>query len=299
MSIQVTGPTVGGSVESSEITWPLTVTQTPGTTDVLRTQVSGGGSDYAFIVNTDGKLEWGPQSGAVDTNLYRSAADTLKTDDTLIAGRSAGGAGVSIQAGGIANATRVLNIDDYGRMTHTFDNNGITDVLTLRNAGITAAGQGAGLNFTMGVSGSPLSAGRFDLLTDDTWAAAGNRDSYFLWQNALDGTVAEKMRLTSAGQLRLPITGIAGGILLGGDATIYRSAANVVATDHSFSALGGSSKFILGSSGARIQFSQSGHFQTTVGAAGGGSALPATPTKYVKILDNAGTEFVIPCYAAS
>lgn len=38
--------------------------------------------------------------------------------------------------------------------------------------------------------------------------------------------------------------------------------------------------------------------QTTVGAAGGASALPATPTGYMKvIIDN--TEFVMPFYAVS
>ena len=42
----------------------------------------------------------------------------------------------------------------------------------------------------------------------------------------------------------------------------------------------------------------SGNEQTTVGAAGGASALPATPTKYLKILDSAGTTLVIPAYAA-
>ena len=38
--------------------------------------------------------------------------------------------------------------------------------------------------------------------------------------------------------------------------------------------------------------------QTTVGAAGGASALPATPTKYLKIKDSAGTTLVVPAYAA-
>ncbi|MFD8279713.1 hypothetical protein ACFV47_11015 [Streptomyces solisilvae] len=32
----------------------------------------------------DGKQEWGPGNGARDTTLYRSAADTLRTDDSLI-----------------------------------------------------------------------------------------------------------------------------------------------------------------------------------------------------------------------
>jgi hypothetical protein len=36
-----------------------------------------------------------------------------------------------------------------------------------------------------------------------------------------------------------------------------------------------------------------------VGAAGGASALPATPTKYGKFIDDAGTTYVFPLYAAA
>ena len=41
-----------------------------------------------------------------------------------------------------------------------------------------------------------------------------------------------------------------------------------------------------------------GNEQLTVGAAGAASAPPATPTKYIKIKDSAGTTLVVPCYAA-
>lgn len=43
----------------------------------------------------------------------------------------------------------------------------------------------------------------------------------------------------------------------------------------------------------------SGKEQTTVGAAGAASALPANPTKYLQIKDSAGTTLVIPAYAAA
>lgn len=39
--------------------------------------------------------------------------------------------------------------------------------------------------------------------------------------------------------------------------------------------------------------------QTTVGAAGGASALPATPTKYLKVVDSAGAVLCIPAYAVA
>ena len=37
-----------------------------------------------WFVKSDGSTQWGPGAGAWDTNLYRSAANTLKTDDNLI-----------------------------------------------------------------------------------------------------------------------------------------------------------------------------------------------------------------------
>ncbi|MFA9270730.1 MAG: beta strand repeat-containing protein [Baekduiaceae bacterium] len=42
-----------------------------------------------------------------------------------------------------------------------------------------------------------------------------------------------------------------------------------------------------------------GNEQTTVGAAGAATALPAQPTKYLKIKDSAGTTLVVPAYAAA
>lgn len=50
---------------------------------------------------------------------------------------------------------------------------------------------------------------------------------------------------------------------------------------------------------AVARYMSAGNFQTTVGAAGGGSALPATPTKYAKWTDDGGTTYVFPLYAAA
>lgn len=43
-----------------------------------------GGATPNFTIDTGGKLNWSSGSATADTNLYRSAADTLKTDDSLI-----------------------------------------------------------------------------------------------------------------------------------------------------------------------------------------------------------------------
>lgn len=44
------------------------------------------------------------------------------------------------------------------------------------------------------------------------------------------------------------------------------------------------------------QWALAANAQTTVGAAGGASALPATPVKYLKVKDSAGATFVVPAY---
>lgn len=58
-------------------------------------------------------------------------------------------------------------------------------------------------------------------------------------------------------------------------------------------------KLRLQSTSPALQFGNAGQEQTTVGSTGGASALPALPTKYIKILDSAGTTLVIPAYAAA
>ncbi len=45
-----------------------------------------------------------------------------------------------------------------------------------------------------------------------------------------------------------------------------------------------------------FRWNDAGLQQTTVGAAGAASVLPAFPTKYLKVKDNAGTTLVIPAY---
>jgi hypothetical protein len=45
-----------------------------------------GDANSRLVVYGDGKLEWGDGAASRDTNLYRSAADTVKTDDSLHVG---------------------------------------------------------------------------------------------------------------------------------------------------------------------------------------------------------------------
>lgn len=45
-----------------------------------------GDSQVRWQIDATGKQGWGTGSGAVDTNLYRSSTDTLKTDDSFVVG---------------------------------------------------------------------------------------------------------------------------------------------------------------------------------------------------------------------
>lgn len=54
---------------------------------VIGSSVSGD-SAARWVVNPQGKTQWGPGNAGVDTNLYRSAAGTLKTDTALVVGTS-------------------------------------------------------------------------------------------------------------------------------------------------------------------------------------------------------------------
>lgn len=56
------------------------------TGDVLQTQVSGD-VGFRYLMEANGGMGWGDgTSTTMDTNLYRSAADTLRTDDHFIVG---------------------------------------------------------------------------------------------------------------------------------------------------------------------------------------------------------------------
>lgn len=72
------------------------------TTDMISMGVTADATDR-FVVNADGKLEWGDGAASTDTNLYRSAANALKSDDDFL-----------LSTDGSAFATpRVLGFTDF------------------------------------------------------------------------------------------------------------------------------------------------------------------------------------------
>ena len=58
--------------------------QASASSEALRTKVAGD-SNARMSMDAGGKITWGAGSSSGDVTLYRSAANTLKTDDTLVA----------------------------------------------------------------------------------------------------------------------------------------------------------------------------------------------------------------------
>lgn len=259
-----------------------------------------------------------------DTNLYRDAANVLKTDDSLVvsSNETLGGSlyfgtgqdvelyrpAADVLAVGAADTLRV-QYDSTKRMNLSVDssasyiqatNFGVANTpLKLNdNGGVVSVGSGG-----LGI-GTATITGILSLLAA-TNAAGGisfgtDTNLYRSASNTIktDGAfnVGGAVRLLDgfSAQLKLGDMGPSSqaGIRFGSgeDTNLYRSAADTLGTDDSFK---------LVASASRLIFGHADQAQTTVGAAGGASALPATPTKFFKVVDSAGTTLVIPAYAAS
>lgn len=86
--LQVTaqGSSVGGTGGGATAMQRMYLTS--GTASANRAIATRGSSDTQdhWEIDYDGAMQWGTGSAALDTNLYRSAADTLKTDDAFVVG---------------------------------------------------------------------------------------------------------------------------------------------------------------------------------------------------------------------
>lgn len=86
----------------------LTRTYRASATDSAWESRVTGDANARFFFRSDGQMAWGPGSASWDTNLYRSAANTLKTDDAFVAVGDITASSGKINlgsAGSISNAT--------------------------------------------------------------------------------------------------------------------------------------------------------------------------------------------------
>lgn len=247
---------------------------------------------------------------AGDTVLYRSAANTVRSPDTLImeagvetdtgnlishrgdaAKVSVGDVGGTV-AGILLGSNGDVNLYRYGEnllktddslvaALNLFAREGATSQVTIGNKGPSAE---AGITFGNSDDTNLYRAGASSLKTDDIFAAA--QDVY-----ACDGLA------TQTGIGRFGPSSEA-GIFFGSaaDTRLYRSAADVLRTDDEFW-MNAEAQFNSGAS--LFRNNNASAQQTTVGAAGAASALPATPEGFFKVRNAAGATVVIPFYLAS
>lgn len=78
---------------------------------------------------------------------------------------------------------------------------------------------------------------------------------------------------------------------------VQNSAAGVLVSISASGVLVGADIIASQRAGAAFRWAHSSGKQTTVGAAGAAAALPATPTTYLRVRDDANNELVIPAYA--
>lgn len=126
---------------------------------------------------------------------------------------------------------------------------------------------------------------------------SGATSSAFVYAQIPDGTDMATVRLQAvAGQtdslMEFWASGGAGAAATVSTAGAFISTVGLIANN-------GAGVSQVKMSGDGFHWLVSGLEQTTVGAAGGASGLPATPTKYLKVKDSAGATLVVPAYAAS
>ncbi|MEX2055042.1 MAG: hypothetical protein WD972_02570, partial [Candidatus Andersenbacteria bacterium] len=226
--------------------------------DLLQLQDSAGSILAAF--QSDGKLAFGP-SGSQDTNLYRSAADTLKTDDNFFI-QTATNSTTAFQVQNAAGTSNLLVADT----TNTRIGIGATpanSLLTIGTNTTTAAGgitfgtdtnlyrSAAGTLKTIGslqvdglltgngnaaFTGYVTASTQFGLSADSTLTAfsASQSAANVLLDNKLLATDSQRaLRIFGNGKMEW---GAGGALPI--DTNLYRSAADTLKTDDSVIVVG-------------------------------------------------------------
>jgi len=118
-------------------------------------------------------------------------------------------------------------------------------------------------------------------------------------------TAANQTTLTGTERTRIDTAGVLthfGQLFVDGSADVVQGRFQMAAgqSAHAVTVENSSASVLASISAAGLlRWNAAANQQTTVGAAGGASALPATPTKYLKVVDSSGATLVIPAYAAA
>ncbi|RTL07756.1 hypothetical protein EKK58_01025 [Candidatus Dependentiae bacterium] len=161
-----------------------------------------GDSFARSTIDFSGKIEWGPGNGARDTNLYRSSANLLKTDDNFEAVGYGKFEGVSISNTASLSNTYGVRVDTSGAGSYSRAFRLANLNTTYSSAGFGAYGTGNTLNYAF-------------IYALSAEAAA---------TPAADYTSAQ-FQFYPNGRLTLPTNSASAGLQIGSDVVLYRSVA--------------------------------------------------------------------------
>jgi hypothetical protein len=262
---------VGGADRERSTSIVTSLRGSATTTDIFSTGVVGDTNDR-FVINADGKLEWGPGNAALDTDLFRSASGQLKTSGILNAGqevyaRAGGAALVGIGAMGPgAEAGVAFGSAGDTNLYRAAANQLQTDDQLLSSLDIRARVGNAG-ETVIGLYGpGGESAIRFGSAGDtNLYRTAADR---LRTSDRFDIDLDLYVRLGSVGgQVKAGAAGPSSeaGLTFGSaeDTNLYRSAADTLRTSDNFEAAG-----YVRASGL-LQANSGGATQVTVGTVGG------------------------------
>ena len=113
--------------------------------------------------------------------------------------------------GGTVSAGRRADIDTGGRLTLTYGDNANQSNLTLQNTSDISATTNHGNNilwqFGTNTTTTAISAGRINILKEQQWTTTSStQDAYLSIDLALDGSLGEKVRVTSSGSVGIGTT---------------------------------------------------------------------------------------------
>lgn len=157
-----------------------------------------------FVRYTDGKMEWGSGSAVPDTNLYRSDADTLKTDDALVV---AGTLAVT----GAATLSAALNVPtESGTSTADLTAHGHSQVTTagVKTFTLAAPAAAGALKDIAAVGGSSTANSVIDAGSGIT--INGEASHRYIYMLGTGGFAGVSLRATSA--TNWDIVSIAGSV---------------------------------------------------------------------------------------
>lgn len=254
---------------------PINGIYSSASVDFLNARVEGDASDR-FSISADGDHWWGDGTGSQDIKLYRAAANDLRTDDIfssvvdIYARVGAATQAIIGAVGGSGEAGLRLGIAGDARLYRISAGLIGTDGTLVAGTGLTVVANG------ITVSSGAVALAASYAVNADYLADRANTGAYVNTQ-AADSVIIQGR---TAGIVPLKVNAPSGHT-----GELARFDVN------------NSPKVSIDANGLHTWIA--GNEQTTVGSAGGASALPATPTKYLKIKDSAGTTLIVPAYAAA